>query len=315
MGYPTDDDFERARERREPPHTDDLTKRLAEDLEKNAGAIMRTRLDAIAATASIARLTSPTSDPERGITIWNSDEQRFEETDSHFRERIVKDLDRRKDPEANPQPPVPAIGSDPVRWIGRRCPYCNQAIAASEGHRCSAMERQGLAGYKPWPADATTASIEAGNAERETLRAELNEERKLHREATDQVRRVKAEALDLQRSLDIVHDADRRGIAMWREAHPEHEYAIPDRAHMIAWLLEQLDAVTSEIDKLRAGNATEAHTHAASETLLAGAQRSAKTEIERLHRQIDSSASATRRRSGSTRPTTTTARRAPRSPR
>lgn len=48
-----------------------------------------------------------------------------------------------------------------------------------------------------------------------------------------------AERNDLQRSLDLVHDADRRGIEMWRAEHPSRALIIPDRAKMIAWLIEE----------------------------------------------------------------------------
>jgi hypothetical protein len=43
----------------------------------------------------------------------------------------------------------------------------------------------------------------------------------------------------LRDTLDAVIEAGGRGVDLWRSAHPGNELVIPDRAEMVAWLLEQ----------------------------------------------------------------------------
>lgn len=48
------------------------------------------------------------------------------------------------------------------------------------------------------------------------------------------------DAIELEQTLDLIHDADMRAIKMWQKAHPGNDLVWPDRAKMIFWLLEQL---------------------------------------------------------------------------
>ena len=51
-----------------------------------------------------------------------------------------------------------------------------------------------------------------------------------------------AEVADLQQTFDLQWEADMRAVKLWREAHPGNELVLPDRANMVVWLLERLDA-------------------------------------------------------------------------
>jgi hypothetical protein len=55
------------------------------------------------------------------------------------------------------------------------------------------------------------------------------------------------ELTELQRTLDLIHDADMRGIKMWQEAHPGNDLVWPDRAKMIFWLLDSRDAAVASL--------------------------------------------------------------------
>lgn len=46
---------------------------------------------------------------------------------------------------------------------------------------------------------------------------------------------------DLERTFDLIHEADMRAIKIWRKAGKGRELIMPDRAKMVIWLLEQLD--------------------------------------------------------------------------
>jgi hypothetical protein len=52
---------------------------------------------------------------------------------------------------------------------------------------------------------------------------------------------VVRESGELQATLDLIWEADRRAIKMWQEAHPDKPLTWPDRGKMIFWLLEQLE--------------------------------------------------------------------------
>lgn len=90
-----------------------------------------------------------------------------------------------------------------------------------------------LEGVKQPGLDPTTDAIAAQNAEREQLIAYRDETRKL---------------------IANIAKADDRAVAMYYEAHPDaRPLVMPEhRATVIPWLLEQLDSVTAEADKLRA---------------------------------------------------------------
>ena len=52
-----------------------------------------------------------------------------------------------------------------------------------------------------------------------------------------------SELRDLQQTFDLQWEADMRAVRQWREAHPGNEVLLmPDRANMVVWLLERLDA-------------------------------------------------------------------------
>lgn len=46
---------------------------------------------------------------------------------------------------------------------------------------------------------------------------------------------------ELRSTIDLIHKSDALAIKMWQKAHPGQENIWPDRAHMIFWLLEQVD--------------------------------------------------------------------------
>lgn len=59
------------------------------------------------------------------------------------------------------------------------------------------------------------------------------------REAVD----LKEDNRDWEQSFDLYHKADMRGIKMWREKNPGNDLVMPDKGNMVAWLLEQWDAL------------------------------------------------------------------------
>ena len=53
---------------------------------------------------------------------------------------------------------------------------------------------------------------------------------------------LRAALTEANQSLDLIHDADMRGIAMWHADSPtERELLQPDRSQMIFWLLKRID--------------------------------------------------------------------------
>ena len=54
------------------------------------------------------------------------------------------------------------------------------------------------------------------------------------------------EARELQDIFDLQRKADRRAIKMWQAAAPGRELTHPDRADMVVFLLEKLDALAAK---------------------------------------------------------------------
>ena len=62
---------------------------------------------------------------------------------------------------------------------------------------------------------------------------------------------------EFEASLDLIHDADMRGIELWRQESPtERELIQPDRAQMIFWLLKKIDEKAAANSELEAALAT-----------------------------------------------------------
>lgn len=52
--------------------------------------------------------------------------------------------------------------------------------------------------------------------------------------------------VDLSMTFDLRWKADMRAIKRWQEAHPGNDLVWPDRADMVVWLLDQMDAMKQE---------------------------------------------------------------------
>lgn len=111
----------------------------------------------------------------------------------------------------------------------------------------------------------------------------------LLRELADQVD-------DYDQLFDMQYKADMRGIALWREANPGNELALPDRGKLIFWLLQEITRMGKLIaeDKqtlFEAGKlAGQLHLEL-SQVREAGLQQAAKTtlaleHIEQAHQAI-----------------------------
>lgn len=66
--------------------------------------------------------------------------------------------------------------------------------------------------------------------------------------------RVVSDRDDLQRTFDLQWEADQRAIKRWQDAHPGNDLVWPDRANMVVWLMDQLDAATATFDDEEAGH-------------------------------------------------------------
>lgn len=64
--------------------------------------------------------------------------------------------------------------------------------------------------------------------------------------------KARAENENLQRTFDLMWDADQRAIKAWQAANPGNEMVWPDRSKLIMWLLERYD--TRVKDLLEANN-------------------------------------------------------------
>jgi hypothetical protein len=53
---------------------------------------------------------------------------------------------------------------------------------------------------------------------------------------------ARVHAAELQAVFDLQWRADQRAIKRWRAAHPDKENVWPDRADMVVWLMDQLEA-------------------------------------------------------------------------
>lgn len=66
------------------------------------------------------------------------------------------------------------------------------------------------------------------------------EARKVYDEA--RVNKAIEESDELEALFDMQWEADQRAVKRWRAAHPDNDMVLPDRADMVVWLMEQLDA-------------------------------------------------------------------------
>lgn len=65
------------------------------------------------------------------------------------------------------------------------------------------------------------------------------------------LREVLDEVEDLTRLFDLMHEADMRGVTLWRAQNPEALALIsPDRGEMVAWLLAERDALAADRERL-----------------------------------------------------------------
>lgn len=98
------------------------------------------------------------------------------------------------------------------------------------------------------------------NREIESLRSQLStaqdlaalrleRQQELHGEVDglrSQLSTAQAEIAEREASFELQWKASRRATTMWQAAHPERGDVWPDTAHLIVWLMEQLDARESK---------------------------------------------------------------------
>jgi len=71
-------------------------------------------------------------------------------------------------------------------------------------------------------------------------------------EATErQKKELVAELADLRQFAALQTAASDRAIKLWQAAHPDRSDVWPDQAKLLVWLLEQLDAMRAERDRLK----------------------------------------------------------------
>lgn len=69
-----------------------------------------------------------------------------------------------------------------------------------------------------------------------------------YRTQVEAVRELRAENAELRATLELVMAADERAVDAWRAAHPGTALVWPDRAALVAWLLEQNDELKRVVD-------------------------------------------------------------------
>jgi hypothetical protein len=57
--------------------------------------------------------------------------------------------------------------------------------------------------------------------------------------------KMKADLEDMQRTFDLMWEADQRAIKRWQAAHPGNDLVWPDRSKLTEWLLEQLSTAAT----------------------------------------------------------------------
>lgn len=82
-----------------------------------------------------------------------------------------------------------------------------------------------------------------------------------YRTQVEAVRELRAENAELRATLELVMAADERAVDAWRAAHPGTALVWPDRAALVAWLLEQHAALRVEVNRLGRKNLPTTHEH------------------------------------------------------
>lgn len=70
---------------------------------------------------------------------------------------------------------------------------------------------------------------------------------------------LRREIADWKKSFAVYHDAEMRGVKLWRSGNPGNEHMLPDKGKMTAWLLERMSRLEAECTRLR--EALQEHTN------------------------------------------------------
>lgn len=76
----------------------------------------------------------------------------------------------------------------------------------------------------------------------------------VYRVQTARIAELERENAELNATLDTIISADERAIKLWRAAHPGNELLIPDRAKLVAWLLEQNAELRAHAERVGEAN-------------------------------------------------------------
>jgi hypothetical protein len=63
----------------------------------------------------------------------------------------------------------------------------------------------------------------------------------MNAELQKQIEETKAALAELEQVFELMRAADRRAVARWREAHPNSERVLPDRADLVEFLINELE--------------------------------------------------------------------------
>jgi hypothetical protein len=72
----------------------------------------------------------------------------------------------------------------------------------------------------------------------------------MNRDEIEERDRQIASLAEVQSTINLRHDADMRAIKQWQEAHPERELVWPDHVDLVVWLMEQIAALTANIENM-----------------------------------------------------------------
>ena len=54
----------------------------------------------------------------------------------------------------------------------------------------------------------------------------------------------------MEATISLIHDANTKAVAMWKEAHPDDKFTWPDQAELVCWLMDQLNDAMKAVEVL-----------------------------------------------------------------